>query len=130
MKAFGPPRRDYHFPLRINAAQRQVQQSPYAEHVAEMIRQFLLTSPGERINLPDFGGGLRRVIFAPLTAELASTSELLVRRGLDKYLGQHIELLKVSVRNAKEIDPAAVEVFVEYRLKETQENASVTLEMS
>jgi phage baseplate assembly protein W len=129
MNSLGPPRRDYHFPLRINAAQRQAQQSPYPEHVAEMIRQFLLTSPGERVNLPDFGGGLRRMIFAPLTSELTSTSELLIRRGLDKYLGQHIELLKVTVRNATEIDPVAVEVLVEYRLKETQENASVILQM-
>jgi Bacteriophage baseplate protein W len=94
-----------------------------------MIRQFLLTSPGERINLPDFGGGLRRMIFATLTSELTSTSELLIRRGLDKYLGRHIELRKVSVRNATELDPVAVEVLVEYRLKETQENASVILQM-
>jgi len=119
----GPLRRDYSFPLRINAAQRQAQQVGYAEHVAQMIRQFLFTSPGERINLPDFGGGLRRMVFAPITSELTSTSELLIRRGLEKYLGQDIELIKVTVRNAQEIDPAAIEVSIRYRLKETQEEA-------
>ena len=129
MTPLGPVRRDYSFPLRINAAQRQAQQAGYPAHVATMIRQFLLTSPGERINMPDFGGGLRRMIFAPMTSELASTSELLIRRGLEKYLGQHIELLKVTVRNATEIDPAAMEVLIEHRLRETQENASVTLQV-
>jgi phage baseplate assembly protein W len=129
MNTLGPPRRDYHFPLRINAAQRQAQQASYAAHVAQMIRQFLLTSPGERIDLPDFGGGLRRMVFAPMASELTSTSELLIRRGLDKYLGRHIAVMKVTVRNATEIDPAAVEVVLEYRLKETQTNESVTLQM-
>ena len=129
MSPLGPVRHDYSFPLRINASQRQAQQAAYPAHVAQMIRQFLLTSPGERIDLPDFGGGLRRMIFAPITSELASTSELLIRRGLNKYLGQHIELLKVTVRNATEIDPGAIEVFIEYRLKETQENASLTLQV-
>ena len=129
MIPFGPVRHDYSFPLRINAAQRQAQQTAYPAHVAQMIRQFLLTSPGERIDLPDFGGGLRRMIFAPITSELASASELLIRRGLNKYLGQHMELLKVTVRNATEIDPGAIEVFIEYRLKETQENASLTLQL-
>jgi phage baseplate assembly protein W len=123
----GPLRRDYSFPLRINAVQRQAQQVGYAEHVAQMIRQFLFTSPGERINLPDFGGGLRRMVFAPITSELTSTSELLIRRGLEKYLGQHIELIKVTVGNAEEIDPAAIEVSIQYRLKETQEEAPTML---
>lgn len=123
----GPLRRDYAFPLRINAAQRQAEQSSYEAHVAQMIRQFLFTSPGERINLPDFGGGLRRIVFAPMTSELTSTSELLIRRGLEKYLGQHIELIKVTVRNATESDPAAIEVSIQYRLKETQEEAQPLL---
>lgn len=129
MNPLAPLRRDYSFPLRINAAQHQAQQAPYAEHVAQMIRQFLLTSPGERINLPDFGGGLRRMVFAPMTAELTSTSELLIRRGLDKYLSQHIKLLRVSVRGAGDVAPAAVEVLIEYQLIETREHASVALRM-
>src|SRR5262249_8943061 len=99
----------------------------YPAHVAQMIRQYLFTAPGERINLPDFGGGLRRIVFAPMTSELESTSELLIRRGLEKYLGQHIKVLNGRVRSPSEIDPPAFEWSIQYRLNETQTIESLTL---
>jgi phage baseplate assembly protein W len=43
-----------------------------------MIRQVLLTSPGERIDLPEFGCGLRQLIFAPHSSALDSTTNLIV----------------------------------------------------
>ena len=53
------PRNDYAYPLRIDGGSQQAAQSPYAAHVAQMIEQILLTSPGERVDLPQFGCGLR-----------------------------------------------------------------------
>jgi phage baseplate assembly protein W len=129
MNPFGPIRHDYQFPLRINGTQRQAQRANYPAHVAQMIRQFLLTSPGERINLPDYGAGLRRMIFAPITSELASTSELLIHQGLEKYLGQHIKVVKVKVRTATEVSDGAVEILLEYQLIETQTNEALTLQL-
>ena len=35
------------------------------DHLRDMIEQFLLTDPGERVNRPDFGAGLRHMIFEP-----------------------------------------------------------------
>jgi uncharacterized protein len=132
MNVPGPVRYDYAFPLAIDPASRQALRVGYAQHVAQMIRQFLLTTPGERVCLPDFGGGLRRLVFSPKNAgqqSLQSTTELLIRQGLDKYLGQHIEVLKVTVRDAAEIDDGAIEVFLEYRLLETQTTGTLTLQI-
>ncbi len=129
MKLLGPVRYDYSHPLRINTASHQVDRVDYAEHVAQMIRQFLLTSPGERVCLPDFGGGLRRILFSPKTSALASTTELLVRQGLEKYLGQHIEVVKVSVSEPQELDEGAFQVLVEYSLIETRSSETVILQM-
>jgi phage baseplate assembly protein W len=139
----GPLRHDYRFPLRINGAQRQAERVSYPDHVAQTIRQFLLTSPGERVCLPDFGGGLRRLIFAPQTSGppqmsgqpsttpqtsgLASTTDLLVRQGLEKYLGQHITVNSVKVSQAAEIGDGAIEVLIEYQLIETQTAESLLL---
>ena len=53
-------RHDYAYPLRIDAGAGQVARSSYTDHVEQMIRQLLLTSPGERVYLPEFGCGLRR----------------------------------------------------------------------
>lgn len=126
MNPLGPVRYDYQFPLRIDDRRRQAGRASYPEHVAQMIRQLLLTTPGERVNLPDFGGGLRRLVFAPLATELNATSELLIRQSLEKYLGQHIEVVAVAVRSVADGD-GVLEVSLEYRLRETQASQALTL---
>ena len=128
MTAIGPIRYDYRFPLRLNSAQNQAERANYPNHVAQMIRQFLLTAPGERVCLPDFGAGLRRMIFAPKTAGLASTTELLIRQGLEKYLSQHITVTTVEVRTSSTYGDGAVEIFIGYRLNETQTSESLILQ--
>src|SRR5262249_52349299 len=130
MTTVGRLRFDYAFPLRIGPASRQAVRAPYPEHVAQMIRQFLLTTPGERACLPDFGGGLRRILFSPKTTALQSTTELLIRQGLSKYLSQHIEIVKVTVNETDDIDPGAFQVKLEYRLLETQTSDVVILNLS
>lgn len=128
MNPIGPVRYDYHFPLRIDERQRQARRSAYPEHVAQMIRQLLLTTPGERINLPDFGGGLRRMVFAPITSELAATSELLIRQSLEKYLGQHITVASVKLRSAPEVEDGVLEITLEYQLRETGASQFLTMQ--
>jgi len=129
MSTLGPVRHDYRFPLRINSSQRQAERSTYPDHVAQMIRQFLLTSPGERVNLPDFGGGARRLIFAPKTTGLISTSELLIRQGLEKYLGDQIRVVTVKVGEAPLYGDGALEILVEYQLIETQSSETLTIQV-
>jgi len=58
-------RHDYSFPFRIDPASGQAAQTSYQAHVDQMIRQVLLTNRGERIDLPEFGCGLRQLLFAP-----------------------------------------------------------------
>ena len=58
-------RTDYAFPFRIDPVSGQAPQAAYAAHVDQMIRQVLLTAPGERVDLPEFGCGLRQLLFAP-----------------------------------------------------------------
>jgi len=125
----GPLRYDYRFPLRINSGQRQAERSGYADHVAQMIREFLLTNPGERVNLPDFGGGLRRLIFAPKTTGLNSTTEMIIRQGLDKYLGQHIVVSKVSVTDGPLYGDGAIEISIQYQLIETLTSDTLILQL-
>ena len=57
-------RHDYAFPFRIDAASGQAAQTSYSNHVDQMIRQILLTDPGERVCLPTFGAGMRRLVEA------------------------------------------------------------------
>ncbi|MEK6676312.1 MAG: GPW/gp25 family protein [Planctomycetota bacterium] len=129
MISLGPVRHDYSFPLRVSATHRQAERADYPRHVAQMIRQVLLTSPGERVCLPEFGCGLRQLVFAPKTAGLSATTELLVRQSLEKFLAGHIRVRAVKATDNPVYDDGALEIAIEYTLLETQTTQNVTLEI-
>jgi phage baseplate assembly protein W len=111
-------RHDYAFPFRIDLASGQAAQSAYAAHVDQMIRQVLLTSPGERADLVEFGCGLRQLIFAPHSEALDATTKLVVTQALDRWLGDQIQLKDVKVSPGD--DDSQLLVQIEYILIETQ----------
>ena len=113
-------RHDYAFPLRIGPAHRQASRATYPAHVAQMIRQVLLTAPGERVCLPEFGCGLRQLVFAPKTAGIEATTEMMVRRALEKWLATHIQVRSVTVNDPAEYGDGALLISIEYTLLETQ----------
>ncbi len=125
----GLRRYDYGFPLRIGSAHRQAERVPYDQHVAQMVRQVLFTAPGERVCLPEFGCGLRQLIFATNSLALAATTELMVRQSLEKYLAGHIRVAAVKVTGAPLYGDGALEIAIEYTLLETQTPENVTLEV-
>jgi phage baseplate assembly protein W len=91
-------RQDYAFPFAIDPASRfGALAASYEAHVEQMIRQVLLTTPGERVDLPDFGCGLRRLLFSPNSQPLEATVQLTVQRALTKWLSQHIVVSQVVV---------------------------------
>src|ERR1700757_1212587 len=90
-------RTDYSYPFVIDPLSGQASQAPYATHVDQMIRQVLLTTPGERADLPEFGCGLRQLLFAPNSDALQATTQLLVQQGLNRWLGNQITLVNVAV---------------------------------
>lgn len=115
-----PPRADYAFPFRIDPASGQAAQSPYAQHVEEMIEQIILTSPGERADLPTFGSGLRQLLFAPNSPELQATAQLMVTQNLNGWLGDQITVQSVTVSGGPGGDQSRMLVQIQYTLIETQ----------
>lgn len=113
-------RTDYAFPFRIDKASGQGAQALYATHVDQMIRQILLTTPGERADLPEFGCGLRQLLFAPNSDALEATTQLMVQRSLNLWLGNQINLSQVTVTSGPGGDYSQILVQVSYLLLETQ----------
>jgi phage baseplate assembly protein W len=113
-------RTDYAFPFRIDQASRQGGQSSYSQHVDEMIRQILLTTPGERADLPAFGCGLRQLLFAPNSDALESTTKLLIQHSLTQWLGNQITLQQITVIPGPGGDYSQVQIQISYLLTETQ----------
>ena len=66
-------------------------------HIRDMIEQLLFTSPGERVNRPNFGSGLLAMVFAPNSRELAGTLQGAVQAAIQRWLGDLIELQTLVV---------------------------------
>ena len=86
-------------------------------HIRDMIEQVLFTSPGERVNRPDFGSGLLQLVFQPNSSELATTTQFLVQGALKQWLGDLIDVSEVEVINEDSI----LQVTVVYTVLKTQE---------
>lgn len=80
------------------------------DHVRDMIYQILFTDPGERVNRPDFGCGIRSLLFMPNSDALAAATQTLVKGSLQKWLEQEIQVERVAV----EADDATLRVEVVY----------------
>jgi hypothetical protein len=87
------------------------------KHIRDLIEQVLFTSPGERVNRPDFGCGLMQLVFAPNSEELATATQYLVQGALQKWLGDLIQLQAVKVIS----QDSTIEVTVEYIIKSTRQ---------
>ena len=66
-------------------------------HRRDMLVQFLLTIQGERVNRPDFGTPLFRMCFEGNTHEIAEVIQFIAKAGLQRWLGQTIEIVELSV---------------------------------
>lgn len=85
------------FPLHITADGAVT--SNRAAHVREQIEQVLFTEPGERVFRPEFGAGIRALIFEPNGSALAG---ILHKRLIDS----------LSDALQGEVDPKSLEVEV------------------
>jgi phage baseplate assembly protein W len=114
-----PARHDYAYPFRIGPS-GQALQARYEAHVAQMVRQVLLTTPGERIDLPEFGCGLRRLVFAPHSEALDASTQMIVRQSLQRWLADQVDVKLVRVEPAEETgDEAQLVVIVQYVVRDT-----------
>lgn len=116
-------RRDYNVPFGLDHASRQVGVVGYAAHIEQMIMQVLFTAPGERVNLPQFGCGLRQLVFSPLSSALAVNTEISVRQALGRWLAGLIDVGDVTARSSDDaggpLEPGTLEITIAYTLLDT-----------
>jgi phage baseplate assembly protein W len=67
------------------------------DHVRDLIFNVLFTNPGERVNRPEFGCGLKSLIFAPASQAVAAATQMLVKGSLQKWLETEIQVADVEV---------------------------------
>lgn len=104
------------YPLRFDGRGRTAQTSD-DDHLYDMIEQVLFTSPGERVNRPDFGCGLLQLVFAPNSDALAGATQLTVQGSLQQWLGDLIQVEAVDVQN----QDSTLQVTVQFVIRRTQQ---------
>ncbi|WP_218606479.1 GPW/gp25 family protein [Massilia sp. CF038] len=93
-----------------------------ADHIRDMIEQFLFTNAGERVNRPDFGSGLLAKVFEPNSPELATALQFSIQAGLQRWLGDLIEVRKLEVISRE----GTLTIDVVYALRSTGETTSAS----
>ena len=95
-----------------------------SDHIRDMIEQLLFTSPGERVNRPDFGSGLMQMVFAPNSPELAAALQFTLQAALDRWLGDVVEVRALEVSS----EDSRLKVDLTYALRKSGETRTDTFE--
>lgn len=115
-----------HYPITIDAGLgRLAVETDYDAHVQQLILQVLFTNPGERVNRPEFGCGLRRMVFAPNSEATASLTQVTIIQALERWLGTLIDVETVEVTALEEI----LEVRIAYVVKARRTRRVLNLEV-
>lgn len=104
------------FPFHFDGRGRTAQADD-SDHICDMIEQFLFTNAGERVNRPDFGSGLLQIVFAPNSPEMAAALQFTVQAGLNRWLGDLIDVVDLTVTS----EDASLHVNIQYVVKRTNE---------
>jgi len=67
------------------------------------IIQVLFTSPGERVNVPEFGCGLFNLVFDPSNTVLSAATEFTIGAALTRWLGDQLVVNAVNVTAGDEV---------------------------
>jgi len=92
------------------------------DHIRDMIEELLLTSPGERVNRPEFGTGLLQMVFAPAGPEVATALKFTIMAAVQRWLGDLIEVKALDVTS----EDGALTVVVQYIVRRTAESRTDT----
>ena len=90
------------FPYQFDGRGRTAE-AAIADYVNQLVEQTLFTSPGERVNLPDFGSGLLQLPFAPNSMEMAAATQFAVQGALQKWLGSYLKVQSVTASAQDEV---------------------------
>jgi phage baseplate assembly protein W len=116
-----------HFPFTIDArAGRLARERYYDDYLRGLIEQILLTAPGERVNRPDFGAGLKRYVFSPLNDGSALLAQTIVFQALNDWLGNHIRVDSVTAQTAEN----TLAINVVFTALQTGERRELNLEVT
>lgn len=115
------------FPLAVDVGLGRLRQEPDPDrYIEQLIRQVILTAPGERIRRPEFGAGLHRQVFALNSTAGAILAETTAYQALETWLGALIKLDKVEATAREEV----LEIAITYVIRQRGERRFLNVEVN
>ena len=111
----------FDFPYHVDGRGRTAE-TDEEKHVRDLIYQVLFTSPGERVNRPDFGCGVAQLVFMPNSDTLAAATQFLILGALTRWLADVIDVRRVEVVP----QDSTLSVMVAFTKRSTGEQHEVT----
>jgi hypothetical protein len=94
-------------------------------HLRDKLEAVLFTSPGERVNNPDFGAGLNRALFEGLNELTVAALEFRVSQSIRRDLGDEILVDALSI----EMDPLEGELTLKLAFRRRSDRQPRNLEV-
>jgi len=114
------------FPFKVGS--KGTETSRRSDHVREQIEQVLFTNPRERVFRPEFGVGVRRLIFEPNTALLRDVTEKRLRASLAEALQGEVDPKTLEIEVAAEQEKLFIRI--SYVLARIQQQETHEYEVS
>ena len=112
------------FPFQLDTRGRAFDPG-YEDHIRQLIELVLFTSPGERVNRPDFGCGLLELVFSPETEQETTVTRHLVQTSLQRWLGDLISVQQVEI----DLRDTKLDIHIAYQLLDQDREQVATFEL-
>jgi len=105
------------FPPRFNRGGQSVAMVAGDEDIKQSLKILLLTAPGERVMHPEFGCGIRSMVFDTMNTGTITAIQDLIQRAV-LFFEPRVVLERVAVDTHREHD-GWLDISLEYRVKTT-----------
>lgn len=105
------------FPFRVAANGRAASADTLSDQALEELIQLILTNQGERLFLPNFGGGARRLLFTGINDATATLSRTMITQAIQQWLPNRLTLSKLDVT----INDTTIQIDISYQVAGTDQ---------
>jgi phage baseplate assembly protein W len=112
------------FPFGIASNGKTSQASSLEQHVKDELIQLILTNIGERLFLPEFGAGVRRLVFEGVDESTSGMTKAMISQAISRWLGNRVTLQDLIVN----IQNETIQVTIQYRVAGTEDQRVLTFQ--
>jgi len=114
------------FPLKRDDQNGYAMMTEVKRLVAFHLKNLLLTSKGEKISDPDYGVGLKRYLFEPMTTGVYNVLKNEISNQIFSYL-PYVRLVGVQV--LEDADNNSISIRLEYRIGNSKTNETLKIDV-